>query len=62
MGYFQYDCPNCAADLEGTFGENVYCKNCDITFETDWDYVSEDSLSAWIAKEIGKGKIDIYEE
>ena len=62
MGRFEYECPECDAELRGDFGDNVYCKNCDITFGTDWDYTSEDSMGAWITGEVGKGKIDIDEE
>lgn len=45
---FEYECPHCAAELYGRFSENVYCKICNITLETEWDYISEDSVAAWL--------------
>lgn len=33
-----YDCPHCGQELKGELGEPVYCTNCNVTFETDWDY------------------------
>ncbi len=50
MNDFEYDCPECGADLYGGFGDDVHCKECDICYETDWDYSSYDSMSAWIVK------------
>ena len=49
---FEYDCPGCGMKLEGSFGDNVHCKDCNKTYETEWDWVSEDSMSAWIVCEI----------
>lgn len=45
---FEYDCPHCLETLLGSFGEDVYCSNCDKTYETDWDYVIGDSMVAWL--------------
>lgn len=46
-----YDCPNCDKELEGDFGDNVTCDDCNKTYETDWDYVG-DSIACWIIGEI----------
>ena len=49
---FDYECPNCGKNLEGSFGDDVTCTDCNKTFETDWDYTGFDYMSAWIVKEI----------
>ena len=41
MTVFKYFCPICWAELEGDFGEDVYCDKCDVTYETDWDSYGE---------------------
>lgn len=53
---FTYDCPKCGEELTGGFGEDVYCEKCDTTYETDWDYIGEDSMAAWITSEIDNKK------
>lgn len=45
---FEYDCPHCDKVLKGGFGDDVYCNICNKTYETDWDYISEDSMGAWL--------------
>jgi hypothetical protein len=45
---FIYNCPHCDKEMEGSFGDDVYCEDCDITFETDWDYITEDSPAGWL--------------
>lgn len=60
MGRFEYNCPHCNSEMTGSFGENVYCEKCDLTFETEWDYISEGSMGAWLINRIGiEGKINI---
>jgi hypothetical protein len=57
---FSYSCPHCDLEIEnGGFGDNVYCENCDKTFETDWDYITEDYMSAWLTGVEYDGKINI---
>lgn len=34
---FEYECPHCSKELTGSFGEDVYCDNCDLIFGTDYD-------------------------
>lgn len=51
MSRFTYDCPECGEELEGSFGEDVHCSLCNVTYETDWDYINEDSMAAWITGE-----------
>lgn len=29
----RYSCNHYNNDLKGSFGDNVYCENCDVTFE-----------------------------
>lgn len=53
MVMFEYDCPECGKELQGSFGDDVYCDECKITFETDWDYVNDDCMAAWIVGEKG---------
>jgi uncharacterized Zn finger protein (UPF0148 family) len=50
---FEYTCPECETELEGSFGEDVVCPKCGKTWETDWDYTdaSEGCMAAWIASE-----------
>lgn len=62
MGNFEYDCPKCEKELYGSFGDNVYCSNCDTTYETDWDYTTEDCMAAWLTGIEHEGKIDVEEE
>tara|TARA_R100001039_G_scaffold10623_1_gene5402 strand:+ start:35627 stop:35815 length:189 start_codon:yes stop_codon:yes gene_type:complete len=59
---FEYDCPECGEEMQGSFGDNVYCKNCNITYETELEQVTYDSFSSWICGVLGEGKIDIDEE
>lgn len=42
-----YNCPYCDEELFGSFGGNVYCKNCNKTYETDWDYAG-DNIDCWL--------------
>lgn len=39
-----YSCPNCNKNLIGSFGDNVYCDLCNKTYETDWDYSTEENI------------------
>lgn len=59
MSRFDYECPHCKHKMTGGFGDNVYCSNCDKTFETEWDYTTEDSMGAWLTGKEMDGKIDI---
>ena len=45
---FEYECPHCGKILSGSFGDMVYCPACDKTYETDWDYITDDNLQAWL--------------
>lgn len=58
MKRLDYECPYCDMELRGSFGDNVYCENCDKTFETDWDY-SGDSIVCWLTGAEYVGRIDI---
>lgn len=49
-----YECPNCGEELEGDFGENVFCEKCNKTYETQYDYGGNYDLMCWITKEILK--------
>lgn len=55
---FEYTYPHCGAELEGSFGENVYCEKCNKTYETDYDTI-EDGYGAWLTGAEFDGKIDI---
>ena len=57
--YFTYECPACGEELRGSFGDEVYCEACGIVYETDWDYVDEDSITAWI---VGRVVVDDSDE
>lgn len=60
---FTYDCPNCGEEMKGSFGDNVYCKSCNKTYETDWDYVGGDyDMAAWLTSVEYEGKVDVPEE
>ena len=48
MARFEYDCPHCGKEMEGSFGDDVDCTTCNKTYETDWDYSGEDSMAAWL--------------
>jgi len=45
---FEYECPYCNSELKGSFGDNVYCEKCDITYETEWDYTDQSNMGAWL--------------
>jgi hypothetical protein len=55
-----YYCAYCDKELTGSFGDNVYCDNCDISFETDWDYIDagDGNMSAWLTGVEYKGKVE----
>jgi hypothetical protein len=36
MSGFDYNCPHCGKELSGSYGDDVYCDVCDITYETDY--------------------------
>lgn len=59
---FDYNCPHCEEELKGSFGDNVYCKKCNKSYETDWDYTSYDSAGAWLTGVEYEGKINIEED
>jgi hypothetical protein len=57
---FTYDCPHCGKELEGSFGEEVYCDICDKTYETDYECSvidDGDSYGAWLTGKEWPGKI-----
>ena len=57
---FLYDCPHCNTELKGSYGDDVYCKKCNITLETDWDMElfddGDESHWAWLTGVEHKGK------
>ena len=55
-----YNCPYCDEELFGSFGENVYCKNCNKTYETDWDYAG-DNIDCRLTGAEYTGKADLEE-
>lgn len=56
---FQYNCPYCDEELKGSFGDNVYCKKCDKTYESNWDHTSKYSVNAWLTGKEHEGKVDV---
>lgn len=56
---FEYECPHCNEELNGSFGDNVYCSKCNKTYETEWDYVREDTPSSWLTGKEYAGKVNI---
>lgn len=66
MGFFWYNCRHCGLEITGSFGDNVYCKNCNLTFETecDLDHSEEggESHYAWLTGKEHIGKVDIQED
>lgn len=55
----KYECPHCDEDLDGSFGDNVYCPDCNKSYETDWDYTSSDSIGCWLNGIEHVGKVDV---
>ena len=47
----EYECPNCGKALFGEFGCPVICRDCKQGFDTDWEYVSEDSIGCWVVED-----------
>ncbi len=46
---FAYTCPHCDADMQGDFGDDAECENCQIAFETEWDYFGDDyNMASWL--------------
>ena len=62
MAALEYNCPHCNSDLSGSFGDNVYCEDCDMTYETEWDYFGNYSPGGWLTGVEHEGKIDIEED
>lgn len=58
MVKFEYTCPHCEEEMSGSFGDNVYCEHCDITFETDWDSIDDDTFGAWLTGKEYDGPVD----
>ena len=58
----EYECPHCGKELRGSFGDNVYCDKCDKTYETDWDYVTEDNIGCWLGGTEYNGKVDVIDD
>lgn len=54
-----YSCPNCNKNLIGSFGDNVYCDLCNKTYETDWDYSTEENIVSLITDVEHEGKINV---
>nr|DAR80503.1 MAG TPA: DNA-directed RNA polymerase [Caudoviricetes sp.] len=54
------DCPHCGCEMDVNFGDNVYCDNCNITFETDFELVDCENgiYSTWLTGKEEIGKID----
>jgi len=48
---FEYECPHCGEEMFGSFGDDVFCKSCAKTYETDFD-TTHDGYIAWITKEL----------
>ena len=48
--HLEYWCPEYGDELFGRLGEDVFCEACGLTFETDWDYESDDSMTCWIVR------------
>lgn len=46
---FQYDCPHCDSEMNGDIGEDVDCEECQLTFETDWEMLTRDSMTACLS-------------
>ena len=47
------DCPECGAEFvldEFPYSDGVTCSDCAMSFATDWDYTSEDSMTWWIKR------------
>jgi len=61
MVIFEYDCPYCGETLKGGFGDNVYCKDCNKTFETESELIDSDecSYAAWLTSVEYDGKFDV---
>ena len=58
-GGFTYDCPHCNFEMRGDFGDNVYCPECDKSYETEWEYADgEYGMFAWLIEDKEyKGKV-----
>jgi uncharacterized paraquat-inducible protein A len=53
----EFDCEVCDAPFTldyFPFGLDVDCPKCGTVYTTDWDYVGEDSLAAWITGRKGR--------
>lgn len=60
-----YNCPDCGAELQGSFGDDVSCTTCKKIYETDFDYVHGDPVG-WITREkripfIGRASIRLMD-
>lgn len=62
MTPFEYNCPHCNTLMYGSFGDNVYCPKCDLSFETENEcsYSDEgDIYGSWLTGKEFKGKVDL---
>jgi len=50
----EFDCRKCGKEFEAEFpfGDDVTCPHCGTRYSTDWDYVDEDSMVAWLVEEL----------
>ena len=48
MVRFEYECPYCSNTIFGGIGDNVSCDLCKKSYETDYEYVTDDNLVAWL--------------
>lgn len=51
MSRFEQECPKCGNLIYWDFSVDPYCKNCNITFETETDNFDEDSYFSVIIRE-----------
>ncbi len=47
---FEENCPNCGTWLEWDIPDDVTCPKCNTKYETEFEYVTEDTLSGWLIK------------
>jgi hypothetical protein len=58
---FDYECPYCGTEMHGSFGDNVFCAPCNLSFETDQDG-NDESFDGWLTGIEHKGRINIPDE
>ena len=52
-----YNCPHCGKEIKGFVWGDVYCSDCNITFEVEFEE-SNDNMFSWFTGREWEGKFE----